>query len=29
LIESAQFRLLEDHFLRQIYYPSRVLVAQK
>ena len=29
LIESAQFRLLEDHFVRQIYYPSRVLVAQK
>ena len=25
----AQFRLLEDHFVRQIYYPSRVLVAQK
>jgi ubiquinone/menaquinone biosynthesis C-methylase UbiE len=29
LIESAGFGLLEDHFLRQIYYPSRVLVAQK
>jgi len=29
LIRSAQFRLLEDHFVRQIYYPSRVLVAQK
>ncbi len=29
LIESAQFRLLEDHFVRQIFYPSRVLVAQK
>jgi ubiquinone/menaquinone biosynthesis C-methylase UbiE len=29
LIESAQFRLLDDHFVRQIFYPSRVLVAQK
>jgi hypothetical protein len=29
LIESAHFRLLEDHFVRQIFYPSRVLVAQK
>ncbi|MGB7762014.1 MAG: class I SAM-dependent methyltransferase [Bryobacteraceae bacterium] len=29
LIESAQFRLLENHFVRQIYYPSRVLIAQK
>jgi len=29
LIQSARFRMLEDHFVRQIYYPSRVLVAQK
>ena len=29
LIDSAQFQLLEDHFVRQIYYPSRVLVAKK
>ena len=29
LIESAHFRMIEDHFVRQIYYPSRVLVAQK
>lgn len=29
LIESAQFRLIDDHFVRQIFYPSRVLVAQK
>ena len=29
LIESASFRLLEDHFVRQTFYPSRVLVAQK
>lgn len=29
LIESAQFQMLEDHFVRQIFYPSRVLVAQK
>jgi len=29
LIASADFRLLEDRFLRQIYYPSRVVIAQK
>ena len=29
LIESARFRILEDRLVRQIFYPSRVLVARK
>jgi ubiquinone/menaquinone biosynthesis C-methylase UbiE len=29
LIESVQFRILEDRLVRQIFYPSRVLVARK
>jgi len=29
LIESAQFKILEDHAVRQMFYPSRVLVARK
>ena len=29
LIESARFAILEDRLVRQIFYPSRVLVARK
>jgi ubiquinone/menaquinone biosynthesis C-methylase UbiE len=29
LIESVRFRILEDHCVRQTFYPSRVLVARK
>jgi len=29
LIESARFAILEDRMVRQIFYPSRVLVARK
>jgi ubiquinone/menaquinone biosynthesis C-methylase UbiE len=29
LIESVRFRILEDHVVRQTFYPSRVLVAKK
>jgi ubiquinone/menaquinone biosynthesis C-methylase UbiE len=29
LIESAGFQILSDRLVRQIFYPSRVLVAQK
>ena len=29
LIESARFRILQDRAVRQIFYPSRVLVARK
>lgn len=29
LIESVRFRILEDHLVRQTFYPSRVLVARK
>jgi ubiquinone/menaquinone biosynthesis C-methylase UbiE len=29
LIESANFRILQDHKVKQGFYPSRVLVAQK
>ena len=29
LIESVRFRILEDHTVRQTFYPSRVLVARK
>jgi len=29
LIETQRFRLIEDQFVRQACYPSRVLVAQK
>jgi ubiquinone/menaquinone biosynthesis C-methylase UbiE len=29
LIESVRFQILEDHGVRQIFYPSRVLVARK
>jgi ubiquinone/menaquinone biosynthesis C-methylase UbiE len=29
LIESVRFRILEDHKVRQGFYPSRVLVAKK
>jgi ubiquinone/menaquinone biosynthesis C-methylase UbiE len=29
LIESVRFRILEDHKVRQGFYPSRVLVARK
>jgi ubiquinone/menaquinone biosynthesis C-methylase UbiE len=29
LIESVRFEILEDHTVRQTFYPSRVLVARK
>ncbi len=29
LIEAVRFELLHDRMLRQIFYPSRVLVARK
>jgi ubiquinone/menaquinone biosynthesis C-methylase UbiE len=29
LIQSVRFRILEDHMVRQTFYPSRVLVARK
>jgi ubiquinone/menaquinone biosynthesis C-methylase UbiE len=29
LIESVRFQILEDHTVRQTFYPSRVLVARK
>jgi ubiquinone/menaquinone biosynthesis C-methylase UbiE len=29
LIESARFDILEDRHIRQIFYPSRILVARK
>jgi ubiquinone/menaquinone biosynthesis C-methylase UbiE len=29
IIEAVRFRILRDHMVRQIFYPSRVLVAQK
>ncbi|HEY2018249.1 MAG TPA: class I SAM-dependent methyltransferase [Bryobacteraceae bacterium] len=29
LIESARFEILQDHLVRQTFYPSRVLVARK
>jgi ubiquinone/menaquinone biosynthesis C-methylase UbiE len=29
LIESVRFEILQDHSVRQIFYPSRVLVARK
>jgi ubiquinone/menaquinone biosynthesis C-methylase UbiE len=29
VIEAVKFRILRDHMVRQIFYPSRVLVAQK
>ena len=29
IIEAVRFRILRDHTVRQIFYPSRVLVAQK
>jgi ubiquinone/menaquinone biosynthesis C-methylase UbiE len=29
LIESVRFQILEDHTVRQSFYPSRVLVARK
>jgi ubiquinone/menaquinone biosynthesis C-methylase UbiE len=29
LIESVQFEIIQDHALRQSFYPSRVLVAKK
>ena len=29
LIESAQFEIVQDHAVRQGFYPSRVLVARK
>jgi ubiquinone/menaquinone biosynthesis C-methylase UbiE len=29
LIEAAPFRILQDHMVRQTFYPSRVLVARK
>lgn len=29
LIQSARFEILQDHLVRQTFYPSRVLVARK
>ena len=29
LIASSRFEILEDRMVRQIFYPSRVLVARK
>jgi hypothetical protein len=29
LIESARFEIVQDRMVRQIFYPSRVLVARK
>ena len=29
LIEAARFQIVQDHMVRQSFYPSRVLVARK